>query len=277
MTIPDCAEDNVTFFEHRPQTKRPRQSVVEDDQIEEGLGDCEDQTAAVAVDGDDDRIGASEEGLVCADIAEVPACEDLAGGAAAVNDGGEDPKFSWTDFRSQRSNNAEEDAMFSWTDFRSERKKRKSEKKSAKTENEETEGTEATEEDPAERFPPACYCPITKKLLQDPVVMFTGESYEKSAITWETDSTTAYPNRALQAYIRQVARPASRRWGGSGSARSLSWRRKPREEYMEDLPGMYSSQPFYHSPRTLPYPFSPIFFSTSIRLSVLSHYPRIYD
>jgi len=60
-------------------------------------------------------------------------------------------------------------------------------------------------------FPEAFYCPLTKKVMQDPVVHPSGDSYERSAaIDKEAKSKTAldtvnfYPNRALKVYIDSV-------------------------------------------------------------------------
>ena len=53
-------------------------------------------------------------------------------------------------------------------------------------------------------FPNAFYCPITKKIMEDPVVHPNGDSYEKTA-AMESNKTmglaTLYHNRALKAYI----------------------------------------------------------------------------
>jgi hypothetical protein len=55
-------------------------------------------------------------------------------------------------------------------------------------------------------FPNAFYCPLTKKVMTDPVVHPDGDSYEREAIVnrQNDDSLLAfYPNRALKAYIEQ--------------------------------------------------------------------------
>jgi len=48
-------------------------------------------------------------------------------------------------------------------------------------------------------FPDPFYCPITKKVMDDPVVLSDGVSYEKSAVTSREENM--YPNRALKAVI----------------------------------------------------------------------------
>jgi hypothetical protein len=51
-------------------------------------------------------------------------------------------------------------------------------------------------------FPSVCYCPITKKIMVDPVVGPSGTSFEKEAVmAREGELITYYPNRALKAYI----------------------------------------------------------------------------
>lgn len=54
------------------------------------------------------------------------------------------------------------------------------------------------------KFPASFYCPITKKVMVDPVVHPNGDSYEKEAVmaSQNDDSLlTFYPNRALKAYM----------------------------------------------------------------------------
>lgn len=48
-------------------------------------------------------------------------------------------------------------------------------------------------------FPDPFYCPITKKVMDNPVVLSDGVSYEKSAVASRGDKM--YPNRALKAII----------------------------------------------------------------------------
>jgi len=48
-------------------------------------------------------------------------------------------------------------------------------------------------------FPDPFYCPITKKVMDDPVVLSDGVSYEKSAVTSREENM--YPNHALKAVI----------------------------------------------------------------------------
>jgi hypothetical protein len=52
-------------------------------------------------------------------------------------------------------------------------------------------------------FPNAFYCPITKQVLEDPVVIPDGDSYERSAILERGDVSAdkLYRNRALQSVI----------------------------------------------------------------------------
>lgn len=60
--------------------------------------------------------------------------------------------------------------------------------------------------DSARPFPDVFFCPITKKLLSDPVVMFHGNSYERGVIkdTGCVLSEHVYPNRALKAIIEET-------------------------------------------------------------------------
>lgn len=58
-------------------------------------------------------------------------------------------------------------------------------------------------------FPHAFYCPLTKKVMVDPVVHPSGDSFEKAAAVEQEErnnkgllvQTKLYPNRALKAYI----------------------------------------------------------------------------
>ena len=53
-------------------------------------------------------------------------------------------------------------------------------------------------------YPDAFYCPITKKVMQDPVVLDDGRSYERSAVQSSSNSSTlVYSNRALKAIIEE--------------------------------------------------------------------------
>jgi hypothetical protein len=55
-------------------------------------------------------------------------------------------------------------------------------------------------------FPDPFYCPITKKILDDPVVIPIGDSYERSAITRRGDvpAHQLYANRALHSIIDEA-------------------------------------------------------------------------
>lgn len=55
-------------------------------------------------------------------------------------------------------------------------------------------------------FPDPFYCPITEKILEDPVVIPTGDSFERSAITERGDypSNQLYSNRALNSIIDEA-------------------------------------------------------------------------
>lgn len=55
-------------------------------------------------------------------------------------------------------------------------------------------------------FPNVFYCPITKQVMDDPVVVFDGESYERSALEKRGDvpSSSMYPNRALATVIEEA-------------------------------------------------------------------------
>jgi U-box domain len=54
-------------------------------------------------------------------------------------------------------------------------------------------------------FPSVCYCPITKRIMVDPVVGPSGTSFEKDAVmAREGELITYYPNRALRAYIETL-------------------------------------------------------------------------
>jgi hypothetical protein len=55
-------------------------------------------------------------------------------------------------------------------------------------------------------FPDAFYCPLTRKIMLDPVVDVSGESFERSAVTAKdkkerVTGVTYYPNRALKTII----------------------------------------------------------------------------
>jgi hypothetical protein len=65
---------------------------------------------------------------------------------------------------------------------------------------------EETKDGDARDFPDAFYCPITKEVMTDPVVLPDGDSYEKAAIVARGDvpSNKLYPNRALQAIIEET-------------------------------------------------------------------------
>ena len=59
------------------------------------------------------------------------------------------------------------------------------------------------------KFPRAFYCPLTKKVMVDPVVHPSGDSFERAAAIEQEEKaskgllqqTKLYPNRALKAYI----------------------------------------------------------------------------
>jgi hypothetical protein len=76
-----------------------------------------------------------------------------------------------------------------------------------KVPNKEQEGRASTppeeEEQVVKPFPNAFYCPITKDLMEDPVVIPDGDSYERSAIleTGDVSADKLYLNRALQSII----------------------------------------------------------------------------
>jgi hypothetical protein len=59
-----------------------------------------------------------------------------------------------------------------------------------------------------EDFPDAFYCPLTEKIMVDPVVDTIGESFERSAVIAKDkrDDVTGviyYPNRALKTIIER--------------------------------------------------------------------------
>ncbi len=97
------------------------------------------------------------------------------------------------------------------------KKSSRKDKEKAKEETNDDEEEEAKIQAPADRtkeeetkssrdFPNVFYCPITKKVMADPVVLPDGHSYEKSAIVARGDvpSHKLYPNRALQAIIEET-------------------------------------------------------------------------
>jgi hypothetical protein len=56
-------------------------------------------------------------------------------------------------------------------------------------------------------FPDAYYCPITKQIMQDPVVTWAGDSFERSAIIKDSRHNVRYKlyaNRALQSIITEA-------------------------------------------------------------------------
>jgi hypothetical protein len=62
---------------------------------------------------------------------------------------------------------------------------------------------EGKKKDVDKMFPNAFYCPITKQVLEDPVVIPDGDSYERSAMLEQGDVSAdkLYLNRALQSVI----------------------------------------------------------------------------
>jgi hypothetical protein len=71
-----------------------------------------------------------------------------------------------------------------------------------------------------DEFPDAFYCPLTKKIMVDPVVDTDGESFERSAVAArdkreKVTGVTYYQNRALQAIIERELQ----RHGEKGSLR----------------------------------------------------------
>lgn len=69
------------------------------------------------------------------------------------------------------------------------------------------EDNQNTHDGAASSYPAAFYCPITKKLMKDPVVLEDGRSYERSAIVTDA-STKLYENRALKTIIEESTRSA---------------------------------------------------------------------
>ena len=63
-------------------------------------------------------------------------------------------------------------------------------------------------------YPDSFYCPLTKKVMEDPVVGPDGDSFEKSAVlerdaaATATTTATYYPNRALQIIIEKEKKDA---------------------------------------------------------------------
>lgn len=53
-------------------------------------------------------------------------------------------------------------------------------------------------------FPDVFYCPITKEIMADPVVMLDGNSYERSSMEDRVPSNKLYPNRALKSVIDET-------------------------------------------------------------------------
>lgn len=73
-------------------------------------------------------------------------------------------------------------------------------------------------------FPSAFYCPITKKVMVDPVVHPSGDSYEKEAIMnrqGEDSLSTFYPNRALKAAINHELERSEEEGSMRGTIRTL--------------------------------------------------------
>ena len=77
-------------------------------------------------------------------------------------------------------------------------------------------------------IPPMCYCPLTQKIMVDPVVNREGDSFERSAVmqrdgatdTDPTSSSVYYPNRALKAYIEREVERANQEGTVLGKIRS---------------------------------------------------------
>jgi hypothetical protein len=110
-------------------------------------------------------------------------------------------------------------------------------------------------------FSNAFYCPLTKKIMVDPVVDISGESFERSAVTARdqvanvTGVVTYYPNRALQAIIeRELERHAEK---GSMRGRVLALEESLRSGFgrlveKSVLPGDYRPLPdSFYCPITL--------------------------
>ena len=73
-------------------------------------------------------------------------------------------------------------------------------------------------------YPEPCYCPLTKKVMIDPVVAQNGESYEKETIMsrqGDDSLSTFYPNRALKAYIDREKERVEEIGSLSGTIRSI--------------------------------------------------------
>jgi hypothetical protein len=75
-------------------------------------------------------------------------------------------------------------------------------------------------------FPDAFYCPLTKKILVDPVVDKNGESFESSAVIArdkreKVTGVTYYPNRAMKAIIERELERYEEKGSLRGRVRSL--------------------------------------------------------
>ncbi|KAL3914854.1 MAG: hypothetical protein SGILL_005917 [Bacillariaceae sp.] len=62
--------------------------------------------------------------------------------------------------------------------------------------------TKASTTRDTDNLPPFFTCPLTKQLLQDPVVLADGISYERQAVL-ERDEVIMYPNRSLKAILTE--------------------------------------------------------------------------
>ena len=77
------------------------------------------------------------------------------------------------------------------------------EEESPRNENQEEEEIDSSSSSKLE-FPLPFYCPITKKVMVEPVVLPDGISYERSALSNEQqEHLKFYPNRALEAVIKE--------------------------------------------------------------------------
>jgi hypothetical protein len=77
-----------------------------------------------------------------------------------------------------------------------------------------------------DEFPDAFYCPLTKKIMVDPVVDTNGESFERSAVMArdkreKVTSVTYYPNRALKAIIERELERHEEKGSLRGRVRAL--------------------------------------------------------
>lgn len=110
-------------------------------------------------------------------------------------------------------------------------------------------------------FPAAFYCPITKELFRDPVVIPGGVSYERSAIARRGDvpDEKLYPNRALREIVDEQTMMTRRNSFGAGLYRlEKTLRLSMKHIFTEDTEEERSLPDGFYCPITFNLMFEPV-------------------